>query len=237
MAIYALIGGKVNREKVNNRIEKTLLSLTKKENPTVLFCPYASSDIEKSIMKFHKMMDGLSCTILDLTYSNSDSFEALLDMADVLYIGGGMSDDLIAYFKEKKFDEILRKYDKSDKIIIGSSAGAMLLAHVSMGDKYMYMDNFHNYNYKMVFGLSILNISICPHYQNEDLIFYNDEIKEYGLLSFGIEEDTCVVIDGLKYYILKDDKKMSVYALSPKDGYKMKPLYEGELYEDSSIRS
>lgn len=237
MALYALIGGKVNRDKVNNRIEKLLLGLTKKEMPTVLYCPYAASDIEKSIKKFHKLMEGLSCTILDLTYSNSDSFDSLLSKADVLYIGGGMSDDLIAYFKEKKFDEILRKYDKSDKIIIGSSAGAMLLAKISMGDKYMYTDNFHNYNYKMVEGLSILNISLCPHYQNEDLIFYNEEIKEYGLLSFGIEEDTCVVIEDFKYYVLKDDKKMSVYALSPKDGYKMKPLYEGELYEDSSIRS
>ena len=89
----------------------------------------------------------------------------------------------------------------------------------------------------MVHGLSLLNISMCPHYQNEDLIFYNDEIKDYGLLSFGIEEDCCLVVDGIKYFILKDDKQRSVYSFAPKEGYKMVPLYEGEIYENSSIRS
>lgn len=237
MAIYALIGGKVNREKVNNRIEASLLEKIGKEKPVVLYCPYAVKDIDKSITKFHKMMEGLSCTILDLTFENKDSFEELLKNSDMLYIGGGMSDDLIAYFKENKLDEILKKYLTDEKIIVGSSAGAMLLAKISMGDKYMYTDNFHNYNYKMVLGLGILNISMCPHYQNEDLIFYNDEIKKYGLLSFGIEEDCCLVIDKNTYYILKDDKRMSVYEFDPNESYRMKPLYEGELYENSSIRS
>ena len=36
MAIYALIGGKVNREKVNNRIEEKILGLTKVKTRTVL---------------------------------------------------------------------------------------------------------------------------------------------------------------------------------------------------------
>jgi len=237
MAIYALIGGKVNREKINNRIEEKLLGLTKGKTPTVLYCPFAAKDIDKSILKFHSLMDGLNCRIIDLTYQNEEQFEELLKISDMLYIGGGISDDLIAYFREKKFDKILKKYEDRDIIYAGSSAGAMLFCKVSMGDKYMYSDNYHNYNYKMVHGLSLLNISMCPHYQNEDLIFYNDEIKDYGLLSFGIEEDCCLVVDGIKYFILKDDKQRSVYSFNPKEGYKMVPLYEGEIYENSSIRS
>ena len=236
MAIYALIGGKVSREKVNNRIEKELLKLTGKPNPKVLYCPFAATDIEKSIKKFHQMMEGICCDITDLTYQNEEKFEELLKNTDMLYIGGGMSDDLIAYFKKKKYDSLLKKYEDTNIIYAGSSAGAMLYTVISMGDKYMYSDNFHNYNYKMVKGLGLLNISMCPHYQNEDLIFYNDEIKKYGLLSFGIEEDSCLVISGIKYYILKDDFSMSLYSFNPKEGYKMKPLYEGELYENSSIR-
>ena len=106
MAIYALIGGKVNREKVNNRIEEKLLGLTKAKTPTVLYCPFASKDIDKSILKFHSLMEGLNCKIIDLTYQNEEQFEELLKISDMLYIGGGLSDDLIAYFKEKKFDII-----------------------------------------------------------------------------------------------------------------------------------
>ena len=237
MAIYALIGGKVNRTKVNNRIEKELLKLTGKERPSILYCPFAALDINKSIMKFHQMMEGINADIIDLTTDNEEQFEELLKNADMLYIGGGMSDDLIRYFKIKKYDVLLKKYEDSNIIYAGSSAGAMLYTKISMGDKYMYSDNFHNYNYKMVLGLGLLNISMCPHYQTEDLIFYNDVIKEYGLLSFGIEEDTCLVINQNKYYVLKDDFSMSLYEFDPKDGYKMKPLYEGEIYENSSIRS
>ena len=132
---------------------------------------------------------------------------------------------------------VLYKYLDSNKIYAGSSAGAMLYTKVAMGDKDMFSDNFHNYNYKMVDCLGILNISICPHYQNEDLIFYNDVIKEYSLDSFGIEEDTAVIIDDNKYGCLKDDKKRSVYYFS-RDNYLMVPLYEGEYYEKgSSFRS
>lgn len=237
MAIYALIGGKCNRPKVNNRIEKELLKLTGKDIPNVLYCPFAQRDIQKSINKFHQLMEGIPANITDLTYQNEEQFEELLKNADMLYIGGGMSDDLICYFQMKKYDLLLKKYEDSNIIYAGSSAGAMLFCNISMGDKYMYSDNFHNYNYKMVKGLRLLNISMCPHYQNEDLIFYNDAIKEYGLVSFGIEEDTCLVIDSNKYYVLKDDFSMSLYEFDPKNGYKMKPLYEGETYENSSIRS
>ena len=52
-------------------------------------------------------MEGLNCKIIDLTYQNEEQFEELLKISDMLYIGGGLSDDLIAYFKEKKFDEML----------------------------------------------------------------------------------------------------------------------------------
>lgn len=237
MATFALIGGKVNREKVNNRIEKEIINSCNKKTPIVLFCPYAVKDINKAISKFHKMMDEIDCKIIDLTWDLIDKFEEYLKLADILYIGGGVSDDLVKVFINNKLDLILRKYLDSDKIFIGSSAGAMLFTVISMGDKDMFYDNFHNYNYKMVKGLSILNISMCPHYQNEDLILYNDEIKKYGLLSFGIEEDTCLVIKENNYYVLKDDPRMSIYRFDPKKNYSMEPLYEGEIYENSCIRS
>lgn len=237
MAIYALIGGKVNREKVNNHIEEKLLSLTHKKTPIVLFCPFAVLDEEKSISKFHHMMEGLDCKIIDIYKKDISKFDEYLNQADILYIGGGVSDDLIRIFESYHLKEILLQYEKTNKIYAGSSAGAMLFTVISMGDKDMFVDNFHTYNYKMVHGLALLNISMCPHYQNEDLILYNDEIKKYGLLSFGIEEDTCLLIDGSSYSVIKDDLRMSLYQFHPKNDYIMKPLYEGEVYEDSSIRS
>ena len=236
MVRFVLIGGK-GKDSNLNHIENEIIKMTNKKNPLVLYCPYATKDIEKSINKFHNLMKNLECEIINLTFDNINDFDSLLNKADILYVGGGVSDDLVNIFKKYNLDKVLYKYLDSNKIYAGSSAGAMLYTKVAMGDKDMFSDNFHNYNYKMVDCLGILNISICPHYQNEDLIFYNDVIKEYSLDSFGIEEDTAVIIDDNKYGCLKDDKKRSVYYFS-RDNYLMVPLYEGEYYEKgSSFRS
>ena len=236
MVRFVLIGGK-GKDSNLNHIENEIIKMTNKKNPIILYCPYATKDIEKSSNKFHNLMKNLECEIIDLTFDNINDFDSLLNKADILYVGGGVSDDLVDIFKKNNLDKVLYKYLDSNKIYAGSSAGAMLYTKVAMGDKDMFSDNFHNYNYKMVDCLGILNISICPHYQNEDLIFYNDVIKQYSLDSFGIEEDTAVIIDDNKYGCLKDDKKRSVYYFS-RDNYLMVPLYEGEYYEKgSSFRS
>ena len=231
MAIFALIGGKANKPNPTNKIERHIASLAKKSRPRVLYCPYAAiNNIEKSINSFHRLMEGIDCEIIDLTLDNMKDFDTLLDNSDILYIGGGHCDDLVALFIKEGLDKILMKYIDSDKIFAGSSAGAMLFSSYSMGDKYMYTDNFHNYNYKMVKCLNILNIILCPHYQNEDLIVFNDEIKDYHDDAFGLEEDTCLFINGDSFYIIKEEGFRSVYYFN-KDNRIMKPLYEDNIYK------
>lgn len=226
---FVLIGGKSNLDRLNT-IERHIVKMTNKKNPVILYCPYASLDIEKSIKKFHELMKGIECQIIDLNFNNINDFESLLAIADCLYIGGGSCDDLVAFFKNNGLDKVLDKYIDSNIIFAGQSAGAMIWSRVAMGDKYMFSDNFHNYNYKMVNCLGYLDINICPHYQNDDLIIYNDEIKKYNYDAFGIEEDTALIIDGNSYYVIKDKSFRSVYYFSKNDRI-MKPLYEGEIYE------
>lgn len=227
---FILIGGKSKDSNVN-KIEKYAISLTNKEKPKVLVIPYASKNIKSSMDKFYKLVSGLNMDIDYMDFDNVSLFEEKLKDSDIIYVLGGVSDDLVSYFIDNKLDIILKKYLDSEKIYVGSSAGAMLVTQISMGDKYMFSDNFHNYNYKMVDCLNILNISICPHYQNEDLIIYNDEILKYNIDSFGIEEDTALVIDNNRFYCIKDNKKSSIYYFDSNNNYKMIPLYEGEIYE------
>lgn len=226
---FVLIGGKGNIERLNI-IEKHIVKMTKKEKPVFLFCPYAVTDIEKSINKFHELMKGIDCQIIDLDFNNINDFENLLKSSDCLYIAGGSCDDLVTFFKENGLDKIIDKYIDSNIVFAGQSAGAMLWCKAAMGDKYMFSDNFHNYNYKMVNCLGYLDINICPHYQNEDLIIYNDEIKKYDYDAFGIEEDTALIIDGNSFYVIKDKSFRSVYYFAKNDRI-MRPLYEGEIYE------
>ncbi len=239
MSVFVLIGGRTNMEQMGNVLEKEILNLSQKKNPIVLYCPYATiKDIDKSIDKFHTLMKDLPCKIIDLTWENIDRFEELLESSDILYISGGCCNDLVEVFKTYGLDKILYKYQNTDKVFAGSSAGAMLFSRASMGDRDMYIDNFHKWNYKMVDCLGILDITICPHYQEEDLVIYNDSLKQYPYDAFGIEEDTMVVIKDNMYYVVKQQRSRSVYYFNADKGYEMMPLYEGVEYEkDCGFRS
>lgn len=231
MAVYALIGGKTNKEIKLNRIEQHILSLTNKDKPNLLYCPYASNDYEKSNNRFKELIDKLSCNLYLMTEKDYDKFDELLNWCDVIYIGGGASDDLVELFKSKGYDKILLKYQNENKVYAGISAGAMLYSQAAMGDKYAFFDNFVISNYKMVDCLGMIEYTICPHYQNEGLTIYNSNLRNYPYPGLGIEDDACVIIVDNEISIIKEDNTHSVYYFDNLDNYKMIPLYEGKIYE------
>ena len=229
---FVLIGGKENKEIQDNLIEKRIIeSLDCK--PRILFCPLATIEKEKAIFKFKKLLHDIDYDLDVLDLNNLDKFDELINTADIFYVGGGNCNHLVDVFKKNKLDIKLKNHLNDNIIYIGSSAGAMLVSVISMGDRDMYSDNFHNYNYKMVECLGILNISICPHFQNEDLIIYNDEVIKLDIDSFGIEEGSALVIDNDKFYVLKDQNKNMIYYY-PNDSKKMIPLKAGVIYEKTS---
>ena len=237
MVTFCLIGGKQNKSPMTNRIENHLVGMTNKINPTILYFPFAMPNYEKSNNRFKEIIGDLKCNVIYMTPDMISDFDKLLNDSDILYIGGGISDNLIKMFRDLNLDIILKKYINTDKIYAGSSAGAMLYCKASMGDKDMFYDNFHYYNFKMVDGLGLLDLGICPHYQNEDLIFYNDVIKKYDFDAFGLEEDSAVIIKDNKFYCIKEEPKVSAYYFN-KPQFVMEDLKEGAIYEKTiSFRS
>ncbi len=227
--IFVLVGGKNKDNKLNN-IEKWVYNKTNKEKPRLLFIPLASTNINKTINNFYKLVSDINFDVSIMDFNNLDKFEFLINDADIIYVSGGISDNLIKVFEDNNLDKILYNHLDDDKIYVGVSAGAMLITKEALGDKDMFYDNFHYYNYKMVKCLGFLNISICPHYQNEDLIIYNDIIKNLNIISFGIEEDSALVIDKDKYYVIKDRLSSAIYCY---DNNKFNNLVIGEVYEKS----
>ncbi|MBO5711439.1 MAG: Type 1 glutamine amidotransferase-like domain-containing protein [Acholeplasmatales bacterium] len=233
MAIFCLIGGKSNLEIKNNKIEQHAFMLTNKAKPKVLFCPYAVDDHAKSNNKFIELTKNLDIELYCMTDKDYDNFDELMAWCDCLYIGGGKSDDLVNVFITKGYDKTLIKYLNTDKVYAGLSAGAMLYVRYAMGDKYAYYDNFVISNYKMVKCLGLLDLTICPHYQSEGLIVYNDEVKNYPYSGIALEDDTCVIIKDDCYYVLKENNKHSVYLFDKNNNFKMIPLYENNIYNQN----
>ena len=114
----------------------------------------------------------------------------------------------------------------TEKVICGISAGAIMLSKSGMGDRYAYSNAYRMYNYKMVDGLSIIPITICPHYDHDGLLCYNDIVSDYNIDGYALEDDTGIVFSEDKVIVIKGDNSKSVYFFSRNDKYKIKPLYE-----------
>ena len=72
-----------------------------------------------------------------------------------------------------------------------------MLSLAGLGDSYSYHDNNHIYNCKMVKGLGILDIIFCPHYEQDDLVIFNDIVNEYDKDVYALERAKDHGIEGV----------------------------------------
>ncbi len=213
MVKYYLIGGKTDDLK-SNYIEKQLLSLVNSAKVNILYFPTAMRDSSKSIKHFINTFNGLSvnisvCELFNKEYS-IDQLEQMFEEADIIYVGGGNTNVLRDKFIEVGIDKLLVNYSKSNKIYAGISAGAIIYSISGMGDSDSYQDHNRIYNFKMVDGLGLVKLYVCPHYNKEDLYIFNDEIKDKKL-AIALEDDTAVLIENENIHSYVANTKNSVY--------------------------
>ncbi len=213
MVKYFLVGGKDDDLK-SNYLESQLLSLVNKVKVNILYFPTAMSDSTKSINHFLHTFDKLSvnitvCELYNKNYTFNE-LDALFEKNDIIYIGGGDTRKLKEKFLIHSIDKLLLKYETSDKIYAGISAGAIIYTKSGMGDSDAYTDHNHTYNFKMVDGFSFLDLYICPHYNKEDLYIFNDEIIDKKL-ALALEDDTAVLIENNNIHSFIANTKHSVY--------------------------
>jgi len=221
MASFALIGGRSINNLYNPTLENKIFDYLKIKNRNILFFPFACpKDMDKSFEKFQKLMENNDCNIKCVYDLNN--INELIEWANILYFGGGHSEDLINFMKDFDFSNILL----SNKLVCGISAGAIMLAKSGMGDRYVYSNNYHLYNYKMVDGLSLVPITVCPHYDHDGLNVYNDDVKLYDCCGFGLEDDTAIIVMENKVIPVKQDLSKSVYYFDKNNEYKLVSLYE-----------
>ena len=217
-----LIGGR-SQNPSNYIIEECMLGLV--NNPRVLLFPTATRDSLKSIENLKQLFDKLNCTY-DFALLFSEDRDKIINKIkeyNILYFAGGNTDVLVSRINELNLLDII---STDDKVLVGISAGMIMMSLFGMGDSYSYQDNNHTYNFKMVKGLGLLNITTCPHYDNDDLVIFNDELKKYNASAYALENDTAVVFDGAMRYVLKADKRKSVYYFSKELDFQMESLYE-----------
>jgi dipeptidase E len=141
-----------------------ILGLARRERPSVCFVPTAGGDALPYVAQFYRTCTGFDCEPTDLPLFNrtgEDVREKLLG-ADVIWVGGGNTANLLAVWRTHGVDGAMREAWESGAVLSGSSAGMICWFEASITDSFgLQLDALDD-------GLGFLPGSACPHYDGEE---------------------------------------------------------------------
>ncbi|HSI84840.1 MAG: Type 1 glutamine amidotransferase-like domain-containing protein [Candidatus Methylacidiphilales bacterium] len=97
-----------------------------KENPRILFIPTACGDADSAIVGFYETAARVICrpNYLSIVRQHRDMAERV-EKADIIYVGGGNTRNLIALWRASGLDSLLREAWERGTVLCGQSAGAI----------------------------------------------------------------------------------------------------------------
>jgi dipeptidase E len=203
---FVLIGGCNFSNKENKLIHSKIIELSKKAKPRLLYIHVSSKKIDDIIKTFNDFDVDLKI------------YEKLSDVdnADIIYIGGGNTEETIINFKKNGLmDKLISVIDT--KIICGVSAGAILWFEKFYSDTYAYIDNSYGYNFKLLDGIGYFKGYISPHFNEPGKEAFFDELDNN--LGIGLENNTALFISDNSIDYILDRPKSAIYFYLDKKLY------------------
>ena len=126
-----------------------------------------------------------------------EEIEKRLKDTDIIYIVGGKQFILAKLFKEIGFDNLLKKLAK-DKVIMGTSAGSIVLGKTVDSNEY-YLDRYKiNKEDIEVHNLEFVDFNIIPHYLRADRLKYKEEyykriLKDNTFKMYAINDNQAII--------------------------------------------
>ena len=168
--MFIAIGGGSLREmtSVNDYIVSELEYIREKyqRKPKILFLPQASFESKPYVNSFTREFGTrLKCkTTVGLWANGEMDFEHIknkFDIVDAIYIGGGRYDILLQEFEKMGKGDLLIDFYKKGGLVIGNSAGAMIMFEKVVSD-YKIMAGISN-SYEVADGYGLIKGCFCPH--------------------------------------------------------------------------
>ena len=217
-------------------IDEEIVKLSGKENPNFLFL--AHSQILNGLEaeeNYYKVMSniysnlGCNCRWLKISEVKEDFNKAKEDIewADIIYEGGGATENMVNYWKETGFDKLLKEAYEKEKVMCGVSAGGICWFNSGFTDDPKFVGQEEN----RIYALDIIDAYYVPHINLPGKIDRVRTSLKY-VDKVGILVSNCAAIEIVddSYRILKstpDNKEFTPYAL--KSYYKDGELIEEEL--------
>jgi len=160
--IIALGGGGFSMEPENPLLDQYIVKQSNSAKPKVCFIPTASGDAEGYIQGFYQAFDKLDCVPSHLSLSRPPTLdlEAYIMDKDILYVGGGNTQNLLTQWKDWKLDQYIRTAWDRGIVLAGISAGSICWFEEGVTDSL-------GTELISLRALGFLQGSNCPHYDSE----------------------------------------------------------------------
>ncbi|MBS4537512.1 Type 1 glutamine amidotransferase-like domain-containing protein [Clostridium sp. D2Q-11] len=164
----------------NKEIDKRVLEIMGKGNPKFGYIP-SCADIERTyynLKKDYYKSLGVDLDIyfdLDQEYDSS-KIDRLLE-CDAIFLSGGNTYYFMNNIRKRKFGKVLEKFHKKGGVIIGVSAGAMVLT--SSIESSNICGDINDTNLENSDGLNFVNFDFVPHLNIQSNMI--EELKKYSL--------------------------------------------------------
>lgn len=226
-AIVAIGGGEMDLGQTR-AIDEYIVSLPDALMPRVLFIPTASGDHPGYIESFTKAYEALGCTvdILRLYGSAANTPEAVaakFAAADIVYVGGGDTDMMLAKWRKTGVDAHLRAAYERGVVLSGLSAGALCWASCGMTDR----SDDDDFIPGWLEGLALLPFGIGVHYDEPFWQQLDELTARQDAPVIALENCTALsVIDG-HMTVIRSREDRRAWLLRPVNGSVVKTRYEG----------
>ena len=131
--------------------------------PSVVYLPTASGDSRDGIVRFYEAFGRFDCRLSHVELFGAPErgrVERGLLEADVVYVGGGNTANMLAIWRVHGVDRLLREAWERGGVLCGTSAGANCWFEACTTDSFGPIAPLED-------GLGLLAGSFCPHYDAE----------------------------------------------------------------------
>src|SRR4051794_36618369 len=180
--IVAMGGGGFSSEPENPLLDDFVLSLAGVDGPRVCFLPTASGDAPTYVANFYDAFAAkASPTWLPLFTRRDADIGRVVAEQDVIYVGGGNTENLLAIWRVHGLDRVLREAWQRGTVLAGLSAGAICWFEAGV------TDSFGAQLGPLRDGLGFLPGAFCPHYDTE--ILRRARVRGVGIAGGGTGRD------------------------------------------------
>lgn len=217
--IIAIGGGEIGRPGFPIEtlgIDKEIVRLSGRPNPSLLFIPTASSDspdYAKTVEKYFGQKLSCHVTTLNLIGHKISQTEMrkVIKASDIIYVGGGNTLKMMNIWRKTNLNKLLLEAANQGKALAGVSAGAICWFKYGHSDSRQFKDQ--RSPYIRVSGLNLVPALLCPHYDIEKARKKSLENIMRRTKEIAISLDNCTAIEilGDKYRLLTSKKSAKAY--------------------------